>query len=105
MAQQICPKSRHIPSFPMVTGEMMESLGTPITSNGMYYQSPSAKTDKLMEKQERRRNMPGFWTDLLCHYRCIVCGMMMTMDEERGYRKCENNCLEKEPSLKCSLCD
>ena len=98
-------KAEEIPSFPMVTGEMMESLGTPITSNGMYYQSPSAKTDKLMEKQERRRNMPGFWTDLLCHYRCIVCGMMMTMDEERGYRKCENNCLEKEPSLKCSLCD
>ena len=96
--------TEEIPTFPMITAEMMASLGSPLTSTGSAYQGPSPKTDKLMAKQEKRSNMPGFWTDLLCHYRCIMCGMIMSENED-GSKICAGRCQNKEVPVKCSLCD
>ena len=97
--------SDEIPAFPMVSNDMMESLGLPLSSTLSHYQSPSAKTDKIMSKQEKRGNHPGFWTDLLCHYRCIICGQFLNEVKPGEKRACPGQCLIKGAPLKCSLCD
>ena len=97
--------SEELPTFPMITKDMMASLGLPLTSTLSSYQAPSAKTTKLMLKQEKRSNHPGFWTDLLCHYRCIICGMLLTENKEGERRTCPEKCLDKGAPVRCSLCD
>ena len=93
------------PSSPMITGQMAESLCVPLTSEGDSYVNPSEKTQKLMEKQEKRSNQPGYWTDLLCHFRCIVCGQLKEPSQVKGEGNCTDRCLRKATTAKCSLCN
>ena len=79
-----------VPNFPIITQENMEELALPVSSVGgvVQYKGPTEKTDKYMRKQEKRTNRLGFWTDLLCHYRCIVCGLIKVHKEEGEPGQC-----------------
>ena len=96
-----------IPNFPTITQENMEELALPISSVGDtdHYKGPTEKTDKFMKKQGKRSNRLGFWTDLLCHYRCIVCGSMKAHKEEGQPGRCPSECMQGSPVVRCSLCN
>ena len=92
-------------SFPMISSHMVHTLCLPLTSEGANYIPPSDKTRQLVERQERRSNVPGFWTDLLCHFRCIICSQFLESGTEAKKGVCPNQCLQENTTVKCSLCN
>ena len=98
-------KTEELPSFPMITEQTLHSVCLPLTSVGDAYLHPSAKTATLMQKQEKRSNQPGFWTDLLCHFRCIICGHFLELSQESEKGACPNGCLQEHNTTRCSLCN
>ena len=91
------------PRISMVTAE---TLRIPLTSlSGPLYKRPNEKTSDLVARDNRRRNTPGFWTDLSCHFRCIMCSEFLVCQEENLAPSCPFECQLKEGKVRCSLCD